>query len=78
MELSHEAVNSLNEICNRHTLNLQGITRGRDISRIAIKTKDSQIAELQSKISALEAEKEANKAVIRHLRRDMELSREKT
>lgn len=73
VELSHEAIASLKDICNRHTLKIQGVTRGRDISRMAIMTKDGQIAELQDKISSLEAERETNKAVVRHLRRDMEL-----
>ena len=77
VELTIDAVTSLKELCNRHTLKTQGIAKGRDISRMAIKTKDAQIAELQNKISALEAERETNKAVIRHLRRDMELSRNK-
>ncbi|MCJ1246206.1 hypothetical protein MMC30_003411 [Trapelia coarctata] len=75
VELDPEATTSLKEICSRHTLKIQGITRGRDISRMAIKTKDARIAELQNKISRLEAERETNKAVIRHLRRDIELSK---
>ena len=77
IDLSVEAVSFLKEICYKQTLRTQGIAKGRDISRMAIKAKDLQIAELQSKIAALEAERETNRAVIRHLRRDMELSRTK-
>ena len=62
-------------VCNKHALKTQGIAKGRDISRLAIKTKDGKIAELQARIAALEAERETNRAVIRHLRRDMEMAR---
>ena len=62
-------------VCNQHALRTQGIAKGRDISRLAIKTKDGKIAELQARIAALEAERETNRAVIRHLRRDMEMAR---
>lgn len=77
VEVPADAITILKDICYRYNLKTQGIARGRDISRMAIKTKDGQLAELQNKISALEAERETNKAVIRHLRRDMELSRNK-
>ena len=77
IDLSVEAVAFLKGICHKQTLKTQGIAKGRDISRMAIKAKDLRIAELQIKIAALEAERETNRAVIRHLRRDMELSRAK-
>jgi hypothetical protein len=77
VEVPTIAIASVKDICSRYNLKTQGIARGRDISRMAIKTKDGQIAELQHRIAALEAERETNKAVVRHLRRDMELSRNK-
>ena len=74
MDLSVEAVAFLKELCHKQMLKMQGIAKGREISRMAIKAKDLRIADLQSKIAALEAERETNRAVIRHLRREMELS----
>ena len=62
---------SVKNICNKHVLYTRGIMRGRDISRAMVKTKDERIAELQGEIEGLKAERETNRAVIRHLRRDM-------
>ncbi|KAL8723992.1 MAG: hypothetical protein Q9166_008195 [cf. Caloplaca sp. 2 TL-2023] len=63
----------LKGICDKHSLSTRGITKGRDVSRAMVNTKNEKISELQENIAALQAEREANKAVIRHLRRDMEL-----
>lgn len=73
-----ETRDALKTVCNKHALRTQGIAKGRDISRLAIKAKDGRIAELQARIAALEAERENNRAVIRHLRRDMEMGRNKS
>lgn len=72
-----ETRDAVKTVCNRYALRTQGIAKGRDISRLAIKAKDGKIAELQARIAALEAERETNRAVIRHLRRDTEMSRNK-
>ncbi|MCJ1480243.1 hypothetical protein MMC06_000398 [Schaereria dolodes] len=77
IQLPEEAVEVIKRTCNKQSLKMQGIAKGRDISRAAIKTKDGKIAELQNKIAALEAEREMNKAVIRHLRRDIEMTERK-
>ena len=69
--LPPEAREAVKSICNRHVLHTRGITKGRDVSRAMVKTKDERIAELQGEIEGLKAEKETNRAVIRHLRRDM-------
>ena len=71
VDLDMEAITVIKAICNRQMLKMQGIAKGRDISRQVIKTKEAKIAELQGKIAGLEAERETNRAVIRHLRRDM-------
>ncbi|KAI9819542.1 MAG: hypothetical protein M1827_006992 [Pycnora praestabilis] len=68
--LNDKAKSSLKQILKKQTLKAQGIAKGRDISRLAIKSKDLKIAELQTRIASLEAERETDKAVIRHLRND--------
>ncbi|KAI9822073.1 MAG: hypothetical protein M1826_000581 [Phylliscum demangeonii] len=59
-------------ICNRHALKSQGIAKGRDISRLAIKAKEVKIAELEYRAASLEAEKETNTATIRTLKRQLD------
>ncbi|PGH14668.1 hypothetical protein AJ80_05849 [Polytolypa hystricis UAMH7299] len=46
-------------LLNTHDLRTQGIARGRDISRSAIKKKDEKIQALTGRIEVLEAEREA-------------------
>ena len=58
-------------LLDKHDLRTQGIARGRDISRVAIQSKDKKIAELQARIAALEAERETSRTVIAHLKRDI-------
>ena len=67
---------ALESICNKHALYTRGIMKGRDVSRGMVKTKDERIAELQVEIEGLKAERETNRAVIRHLRRDMATRKE--
>jgi hypothetical protein len=61
-------------LLNRHDLRTQGIAKGRDISRLAIQSKDKKIAELQTRIAGLEAERETSRAVIAHLKQDIGLN----
>ena len=75
--LTEEAIAVVRGICGKFSLKTQGIAKGRDISRLAIKNKDARILELQGKISALEAERETNRAVVRHLRREVEVAKGK-
>ena len=63
-------------ICDKYSLSVRGITKGRDISRAMVNTKNEKILELQETIAALQAEQETNRAVIRHLRRDTELKKD--
>lgn len=61
-------------LLNRHDLRTQGIAKGRDVSRLAIQSKDKKIAELQTRIAGLEAERETSRAVIAHLKQDIGLN----
>ncbi|KAL9601362.1 MAG: hypothetical protein Q9219_002538 [cf. Caloplaca sp. 3 TL-2023] len=62
-------------VCEKHTMSARGILKGRDISRAMVNAKNAMISEMQDTIAALQAERETNRAVIRHLRRDMETAR---
>ena len=59
------------DLLNKHDLRTQGIAKGRDITRLAVKSKDTKIAELQMRIAALEAERETTRTVVRHLKQDI-------
>lgn len=71
VRLSAEIEAELTALLDRHDLELRGVIRGRDISREIIKAKDKKIAELSSRIAGLEGERETNKTVIAHLKRDI-------
>jgi hypothetical protein len=75
--IDEETTASLRELLNKHALKISGIAKGRDITRVALKAKDAKIAELQQKISALEAERDLDKTIIRHFKSDMAQSIEK-
>lgn len=55
-------------LLDQHHLKTQGIIRGRDISRMALKKKDEEIQTLKSRIERLETEREMDKVVISCLR----------
>lgn len=74
--MTPEVQETLKSICNKHVLYTRGIMKGRDVTRAMVKTKDERIAELQGEIEDLKAERETNRAVIRHLRRDMAVRNE--
>jgi len=76
VSLPPEAREALKTICNKHVMYTRGIMKGRDVSRAMVKTKDEKLAELQGEIEGLKAERETNRAVIRHLRRDMAVRKE--
>lgn len=61
----------LQQVLNKHALKTQGIARGRDITRIALKTKESRIAELEQRIVELQNERELDKVIIKHFKSDM-------
>lgn len=70
-KLPAEVEKKLVELLNKHDLRTQGIVKGRDITRLALGSKEKKIAELEARIASLEAERESNRAVISHLKRDI-------
>lgn len=71
VSLPPEAQDAVKKICNKHVSYTRGIMKGRDVSRAMVKTKDGKIAELRGEIEGFKEEVQTNKAVIRHLRREI-------
>ena len=69
-----EIETELLDLLEKYELRVQGISKGRDITRLAVQAKDRRIAELQARIHGLEAEKETTRTVISHLKHDMATS----
>jgi hypothetical protein len=63
--IDDETMSSLQTLLNKHALKTSGIAKGRDITRLALKSKDAKIAELQQKVNALETEREMDKSLIK-------------
>ena len=55
------------QFCNKHVLYVQGLIKGRDLSRSGIEKKQERIIELQVMVERLQAEQESARAVIKHL-----------
>lgn len=68
--MPQKAKDALVELLNRHDLRTQGILRGREISRLALRKKDDEIKQLNERISRLEAEREMNRTAIPGLKKD--------
>lgn len=66
--IAPDVLSAVRSVVSRHDLKTQGITKGRDVSRLAIKAKDAKISELQARIASLEADREVDRGVIRQLR----------
>lgn len=62
-------------ICNKQSLYTHGVSKGRDVSRSLIAKRDEKIIGLQGAIEALQAERETNRAVIRHLRKEIGITK---
>lgn len=77
----------LRSVLSKHDLKTQGVTKGREIARLAVKAKEAKIAEfetriaglenakiaeLQARIGSLEAEREVDRSVIRQLKWQLE------
>jgi hypothetical protein len=69
--LDEETTTKVRQVLNKHALKAQGIARGRDITRMALKTKESRIAELEQRIVELQNERELDKVIIKHFKSDM-------
>lgn len=63
-----DVLGTLRGILSKYDLKFQGVVKGRDISRLALKAKDAKIVELQARVASLEAERELDRGVIRSLR----------
>ncbi|KAI4661725.1 uncharacterized protein J4E78_004514 [Alternaria triticimaculans] len=65
--LADSTENELRTLLVRHAKNAEGNKRGRDVSRSTVKAKEAKITELTYRINTLEAELEAEKAMVKHL-----------
>lgn len=72
-----ETEQALIALLNKHEMQALGISKGRDIARLAIKNKEQKIQELEQQINRLEQEKEMSKTVINHLKTDIMTSPKK-
>ncbi len=75
--MNEDAMKAVKTVLNKHTLKTQDIVKRWDIFRFVIKLKNAKITELQSRIAALKTEWEINRAVIKHLRKNMKAVRKK-
>ncbi|KAJ5970938.1 Zinc finger GRF-type [Penicillium vulpinum] len=62
--LPNKAQDEIVSLLNRQDLKTQGIIRGRDMTRLALKKKDDDIKKLQDRISNLEAQEELDRSLI--------------
>ena len=69
--LFSEAREKVKAICNRHAMYTKGIMKGRDVSRTMVRKKEEQLVTLQGELDGLRSERETDRAVIRHLRREL-------
>jgi hypothetical protein len=67
VRLPEPTENELKALLVRHAKNTEGYKRGRDVSRSTVKAKEAKITELTYRINTLEAELEAEKAMVKHL-----------
>jgi len=73
--LPPEQSNGLRAILDNHTLKMQGVSKGRDVLRSGIQTREETITKLRQRVAQLESEAESQKAVSRHLRQMLEENR---
>lgn len=57
----------LREVLTRHELRVQGVVKGREITRLALKAREAKVVELQATIASLEAERNVDHARIETL-----------
>lgn len=67
VKLSATTEKDLGTLLLKHAKTAEGLKRGRDVTRTTIKARDAKITELTYRISTLEAELEAEKAMVKHL-----------
>ena len=62
--LPNKARDDVVSLLNRHDLKTQGIIRGRDMTRLALKKKDGEIMNLRERVANLEAQRELDRTLI--------------
>ncbi|KAJ4372323.1 hypothetical protein N0V83_004097 [Neocucurbitaria cava] len=67
VQLGPQTTSDLRSMLSKHVRNAEGYKRGRDVIRTTVKAKDAKITELTYRVSTLEAELEAEKALVKHL-----------
>lgn len=67
VSLPADLTSKLKAVLTRHELRIQGVAKGRDITRLALKAREAKVAELQATIANLEAERNVDHARIEKL-----------
>ncbi|KAF1912381.1 hypothetical protein BDU57DRAFT_559626 [Ampelomyces quisqualis] len=67
VRLSADTHTGLKDLLSKHAKGAEGFKRGRDVIRSTVKAKDAKITELTYRVNTLEAELEAEKAMVKHL-----------
>lgn len=65
--LPADLTSKLREVLTRHELRIQGVVKGREITRLALKAREAKVAELQATVANLEAERNVDHARIEKL-----------
>lgn len=68
IKLPPEKLESLRSILSKHDLRNQGVIKGRNISRLALKAKEARIVELEARVACLQSEKEVDRSIIARLK----------
>ncbi|KAF2226546.1 hypothetical protein BDZ85DRAFT_256350 [Elsinoe ampelina] len=68
VSLGEKAQGDLRAALARHEMKLQGVIKGRDLVRTALKGKEARIAELQGRIAGIEAEREVLRGALSRLK----------
>lgn len=69
-QLKPDTAVGLRSILDTHSQQVRGFTKGRDIAREAIKTRDAKVSELVKRVETLEADLEVYRARVRSMRED--------
>jgi hypothetical protein len=72
--LDADTQSELKDLLSKHAKSAEGFRRGRDVIRSTVKAKDAKITELTYRVSTLEAELEAEKAIVQHLQWEASVS----
>jgi molybdopterin-binding protein len=67
VKISTATEKDLSSLLSKHAKASEGLRRGRDVTRATIKARDVKITELIYRVSTLEAELEAERAMVKHL-----------